>query len=464
MNEPQTQPRTTLGKARTVYLVDGLRTPFLKARGVPGPFTAADLAVGAGRALLVRQPFPPDAIDEAILGCVSPGPEEANVARVVSLRLGCGERTPAWTVQRNCGSGLQAIDCAAAAIASGRSDLVLAGGTEAMSHAPVLFGRAFVELLGRWSQARTLVSRGRLIARFRPRDLTPTIGLLEGLTDPIVGLSMGQTAEQLAWRFRIGRAVMDAYAAESHRRLGAARKRGALAAEIATLFDRDGQAYEQDDGHRPDTDLERLGRLQPVFDRPTGSVTAGNSAQVTDGAALLLLASESAVERHRLPVLARVVDSQWAALDPAEMGLGPVHALAPLLARHGLAAASLDHIEINEAFAAQVLACLSAWQDPAYRRDRLGLGESLDRAPDPIDPARLNPDGGAIAIGHPVGASGARLVLHLALALRERGAGRGVASLCVGGGQGGAMLIERDPGPTGSGSSPGTAMDERGAP
>jgi acetyl-CoA C-acetyltransferase len=252
---------------------------------------------------------------------------------------------------------------------------------------------------------------------------------------------------------------MDAYAVESHRRLGEARQRGALAAEIATLFDRDGRAYEQDDGYRPDTDPERLARLRPVFDRPTGAVTAGNSAQVTDGAALLLLASEPAVERHGLPVLARVLDTQWAALDLAEMGLGPVHALAPLLARHRLAAADLDHIEINEAFAAQVLACLAAWEDPAYRRDALGLDEAPDRATDPIDPGRLNPDGGAIAIGHPVGASGARLVLHLALALRKRGAGRGVASLCVGGGQGGAMLIERDRDPTGTGPTPDGATD-----
>ncbi len=451
MTATQTQPRGAGGQARTVYLVDGLRTPFLKARGTPGPFSAADLAVGAGRALLVRQPFPPDAIDEAIVGCVAPAPEESNIARVVSLRLGCGERTPAWTVQRNCGSGLQAVDCAAAAIASGRADLVLAGGTEAMSHAPVLFGRAMVEWLGRWTQARTLVSRGRLIASFRPRDLTPVIGLLKGLTDPVAGLSMGQTAEQLAWRLRISRAAMDAYAAESHRRLGEARARGALAAEIATLFDRNGRSYDSDDGYRADTDPDKLARLRPVFDRPTGSVTAGNSAQVTDGAAMLLLASRAAVERHGLPVLARVVDTQWAALDPAEMGLGPVHALAPLLARHGLAAADLDRIEINEAFAAQVLACVAAWEDPQYRRDRLGLKDAPDRALDPIDPGRLNPDGGAIAIGHPVGASGARLVLHLALSLKDLGEGRGVASLCVGGGQGGAVLLERDrecgPGP-----------------
>lgn len=434
-------------QARPVYLVDGCRTPFLKARGAPGPFTAADLAVAAGRALLTRQPTALDAIDEVILGCVIPAPEEANVARVVTLRLGCGERTPAWTVQRNCGSGLQAIDSAAAAIAAGRADLVLAGGTEAMSHAPVLFSRALVEWLGQWSRKRGgFIAQGRLLTRLRPRDLAPVIGLLKGLTDPVVGLSMGQTAEQLAWRLHIDRPAMDRYALQSHRRTGAAQSGGVFAHEIAPLFDAEGRVYPADDGYRPDADLDRLADLHPVFDRPTGAVTAGNSAQVSDGAALLLLASEAAIERHGLPVLARVVDSQWAALDPAEMGLGPIHALAPLLARQGLRMADLDHLEINEAFAAQVLACVAAWQDPAYRLDQPGpaqQGREPGGAVDPIPLERLNPDGGAIAIGHPVGASGARLVLHLALALEARGLRRGVASLCVGGGQGGAMLIER---------------------
>ncbi|MEA3276584.1 MAG: acetyl-CoA C-acetyltransferase [Pseudomonadota bacterium] len=424
---------------RPVYLVDGRRTPFIKARAAPGPFTASDLAVAAGRPLLTRQPFPPEALDEVIIGCVSPGPEEANIARIAALRLGCGERVPAWTVQRNCASGMQAVDSAAADIASGRADLVLAGGTEAMSHHPVLFSRAMVQWLGRWSRAHGFGARGRLLAKLRPAHLTPVIALLKGLTDPIVGLTMGQTAEQLAWRFGIDRESMDRFALRSHQRLGAARDGGVFDEEIVPVFDREGAIYDGDDGYRADSDLEKLGRLKPVFDRPTGAVTAGNSAQITDGAAMLLLASQEAVERHGLQVLARVRDSQWAALNPTEMGLGPVHAAAPLAARNGLSAGAVDFWEINEAFAAQVLSCLAAWSDENYRRDTLRLAGTAA----PIPEERLNPDGGAISIGHPVGASGARLVLHLALTLKRRSGRTGIASLCVGGGQGGAMLLER---------------------
>lgn len=429
----------TGSKTRPVYLVDGCRTPFLKARGIPGPFSAADLAVGAGRPLLLRQPFPAEAIDEVILGCVVPSAEEMNVARIAALRLGCSERTPAWTVQRNCASGLQALDSAAQSIGAGRADLVLAGGTEAMSHAPVLFGRALVEWLGHWSRARSLTARGRLLAQLRPHDLAPVIGLLKGLTDPIVGLSMGQTAEHLAWRFGIGREAMDKFALRSHQRLGTARSDHVFAAEITPLIAPDGTTYTQDEGYRADSDLEQLGALRPVFDRPTGAVTAGNSAQVTDGAALLLLASEEAVERWGLTVLAQLVDIQWAALDPTEMGLGPVHAMAPLLRRQGLATGDIDIFEINEAFAAQVLACQEVWSDRHYREEVLG-----DEPDQPIPDDALNPEGGAIAIGHPVGASGARLALHLALSLKRRGLGLGVASLCIGGGQGGALLLRAE--------------------
>ena len=250
---------------------------------------------------------------------------------------------------------------------------------------------------------------------------------------------MGQTAEELAWRLRVSREAMDGYALRSHQRLGAARERGDFEREIVPIFDRDGNHYADDDGYRADSSLEKLARLKPVFDRPTGSVTAGNSAQVTDGAAWLILASEDAVERHGLPVLARVHHAHWAALDPAGMGLGPVHAAAPLLVRHGLLEQGVDLWEINEAFAAQVLACLAVWHDPKLLQEELGIAARA--APIPED--NLNPDGGAIAVGHPVGASGARIVLHLALALARHGARTGVAALCIGGGQGGAMLLER---------------------
>jgi acetyl-CoA C-acetyltransferase len=207
---------------------------------------------------------------------------------------------------------------------------------------------------------------------------------------------------------------------------------------LVTIYDTRGRHYDHDDGLRRDSDMAQLGKLKPVFDRPFGQVTAGNSAQVTDGAAWLVLASADAVKRFELPVLGRVVDSQWAGLDPAQMGLGPVHACTPLLERNALSLGDIDYWEINEAFAAQVLACLAAWQDADYCRDELGLAGPLGE----IDGQRLNVDGGGVALGHPVGASGARIVLHLLHVLQRYGARRGMASLCIGGGQGGAMLVE----------------------
>jgi len=423
--------------ARPVYVIDGSRTPFLKAQGRPGPFRASDLAVGAGRPLLARQPFPPERLDEVILGCVSSGPDEANIARVVALRLGCGERVPAWTVQRNCASGMQALDSAAKDIAAGRAELVLAGGAEAMSHHPVLLNPRMVGWLADWNRARGLAARVRQLAALRPYHFQLIIGLLRGLTDPVVGLSMGQTAEQLAWRFHVSREAMDGFALESHRRLAQAQQEQRLE-EIEPQYDRQGRLYESDNGLRADSDMQQLARLRPVFDRPVGQVTAGNSAQVSDGAALLLLASPEAAERLDLPILGRILDSHWAALDPAQMGLGPVHAMAGLLAASRLSSAEIDYWEINEAFAAQVLACLEAWQDPDYMRQEVGVEAGFEAIPQ----ERLNVDGGAISMGHPVGASGARLVLHLLKTLHQRDARRGLASLCIGGGQGGAMLLE----------------------
>lgn len=429
----------TATHSRPVFIVDGARTPCLRARGAPGPFRASDLAVAAGRALLLRQPFAPDALDEVILGCVMPGPDEANIARVVALRLGCGERVPAWTVQRNCASGMQALDSAAHDVAAGRAELVLAGGVEAMSHAPLLWNEAMLHWLAGWRRARDWKRRAAAAAQFRVTFLKPVIGLLRGLTDPVVGLNMGQTAEILAHRFGIDRTTMDQFALQSHQRLAKAQDDGVLE-EIEALYDSSGAFYAEDDGLRRDTDLEKLGRLPPAFDRTDGLVTAGNSAQITDGAAWLLLASEEAVQRHGFTPLGRILDSQWAGLDPAQMGLGPVYAMAPLLDRHGLGSEDIDFWEINEAFAAQVLACLKAWTDPAFMAD--ALGREVPFAP--IPQARLNVDGGGISLGHPVGASGARIVLHLLQVLRHRAARLGVASLCIGGGQGGAMLLERE--------------------
>lgn len=423
-------------EAAPVFIVDGARTPFLRSRNTPGPFSASDLATACGSALLARQRFAPDEIDEVILGCASPSPDEVNIGRVVALRMGCGAAVPGWTVMRNCASGMQALDSAMVNIQAGRSDLVLAGGADALSRAPLLFSEAMVRWLSGWYAAKSVSAKLALLRHLRPGHLAPVLGIVKGLTDPVVGLTMGQTAENLAHRFGIDRAQMDAYAVRSHQRVVAAQAAGHFE-EITPLIGRDGSVYESDDGVRPDSSTEKLARLRPVFDRRYGNVTAGNSSQITDGAAWLVLASAAAVERHALEPVARIVDSQWAGLAPELMGLGPVHAATPILARHGLGLGDLDAWEINEAFAAQVIACLCAWQDDGYCREHLGLAGALGA----LGHARLNVDGGAIAQGHPVGASGARIVLHLLAVLRRQGGGRGMAAICIGGGQGGAMLV-----------------------
>lgn len=423
---------------RKVYVIDGSRTPFLKASGQPGPLTGADLALAAARPLLKRQPFEPSDLDEVILGCVMPRADETNIARIVSLRLGCGEDVPAWTVQRNCASAMQAIDSAATNISIGRSDLVLAGGCEAMSHAPVLFNSTMVSWLGHWQKARSLKAKLKALSTLRPTHFSPDIGLLKGLTDPTVNLSMGQTAEILAYHFDIEREQMDQFALSSHQKLAEAINNKHLS-EIEPIISREGFVFEQDTGLRKDSSIEQLAKLKAVFDK-NGLVTAGNSAQITDGAACLILASEEAVQYHDLPVLGQIVDTHWAGLDPAKMGLGPAYAVPPLLLRHQLAIHDIDYWEINEAFASQVLACLAAWQSEDFCRDELNLTAAFGS----LDTARLNVDGGAIALGHPVGATGARLVLHLLQVLKRNDAKLGVATLCIGGGQGGAMLLSRE--------------------
>lgn len=424
--------------SRPVYIVDGARTPFLKARGKPGPFTPVDLAVQCGRPLLARQPFAPEAIELVILGCVNVIQDEMNPARVAALRLGLGEQTVAFTVQINCGSGMQSIDTAYRYIRDGSHQMILAGGAEALSHAPLVYRQEATEWFGELARAKSPVAKMKALSEVRPNFFSPVIGLERGLTDPITALNMGQTAEVLAHRFHIDRASADAYAVDSHKRLAAAQASGALKGEVMPAFDREGGVHEADDGVRPDSSLAKLAKLSPVFEPPFGKVTAGNSSQITDGASWVLLASETAIEAHGLTPLARIVDSEWAALDPAIMGLGPVLASTPLAQRHGLAVGDIDLWELNEAFAAQVLACLAAWQDDEFCREVLGYDAAFGR----IDRDRLNVDGGAISLGHPVGTSGNRIVLHLAKALKARNLRRGIATECIGGGLGGAMLLE----------------------
>lgn len=423
---------------KPVYIVDGARTPFLKARTGPGPFTPVDLAVQCGRPLLARQKIDANVYDLVILGCVNVVADEMNPARVAALRLGMGEDMVAFTVQINCGSGMQSIDTAYRYIRDGSADLVLAGGTEALSHAPLVLRQEAVEWYAGMARAKGALDRVSKLADLKADYFKPVVGLERGLTDPITSLNMGQTAEILAHRFDISREQADRYAMESHHRLAKAQDEGWLDDEVEPMFDRDGKAYEKDDGVRPDSDMESLAKLSPAFEKPHGKVTPGNSSQITDGASWVILASEDAVERHDLDPVAVIRDSEWAALDPSVMGLAPVLCSTRMMNRNGLTRSSIDLWEINEAFAAQVLACLSAWEDESFCREVLDLEEPFGR----IDRDSLNVDGGAIALGHPVGTSGNRIVLHLVRAMGRKDKKTGIATECIGGGQGGAMLLE----------------------
>lgn len=426
-------------KNRPVYIIDGARTPFIKARGGPGPFTPVDLAVQCGRPLLLRQPIPLQDFDQVMLGCVNVISEEMNPARIAALRLGMGESMTAFTVQINCGSGMQSIDTAYKYIRSGASELILAGGTEALSHAPLLFRREAVKWFASLARSRSIVEKFKTIAQFKYNYLKPVIGLKHGLTDPVVSMNMGQTAEKLAYLFNISREQADQYAVTSHLRLSRAQQEGFLDNEVEPLFSDDGRAFELDDGVRSDSSMEKLAGLSPAFEPPYGKVTPGNSSQITDGASWVILASEEAVTKYKLTPKAVIRDSAWAALDPSIMGLGPVLSSTEILKRHQLSLDQIDLWEINEAFAAQVLACLKAWETPAFCRRILCLDDAMGS----LDQSRLNVDGGAISMGHPVGTSGNRIVLHLVNALHRLDKKQGIATECIGGGQGGAMLIEK---------------------
>lgn len=393
--------------------------------------------MAAGQQLALRQGKAMDAVEEVILGCGAPTSEAPNTARVAALRMGLGEHVPAYSVQRNCGSGMQSLDNACQQIALGRNEVILAGGTDALSHAPLELTEDTAAWLGKLRKAKGAGERLSVAAEFRPAMAQPVVSLEKGLTDDVVKLGMGETAEVLAHEWGVTREEADAYAAQSHHRLARAQRKGWLEREVQPVFSRDGEVYDHDDGVRPDTDEAQLAQLKAAFEKPHGQVTPGNSSQVTDGACWTLLASEQAAEKLGVEPLGYIDDVEWAALDPKRMGLGPVLSATPILKRRKLTLDDLALWEINEAFAAQVLACLAAWEDEAFCRDHLGLDEPLGR----IDADRLNIDGGAVAVGHPVGASGTRIVLHALYALNRTNGKRAIATECIGGGQGGAMLL-----------------------
>jgi acetyl-CoA C-acetyltransferase/acetyl-CoA acyltransferase len=422
----------------TGWILAGVRTPFAKAGSALRKTPSYELGRIAVAEVIARADIDPARIDEVVLGhCAMPA-EAANSARVVALRAGVPEPVPAVTVHRNCASGMESVANACHRIGSGDAKLVLAGGMESMSLIPLQFPFEYSDFLEGVMRAKTPFARLSAFARFRPRMLTPRIALAEGLTDYVCGLNMGQTAEVLAREFRIPRERQDAFALRSHQRALAARER--LREEIVPVYPAPGYAPVPDDvGPREGQTLEALAKLKPYFDRRNGTVTVGNSCQVTDGAVALLVGDEETANGWSMPPLGRVRSFAFAGLDPGRMGLGPVFAMARALAKAQLSLTEIEVFEINEAFAAQVLACQEAVQSEKFARAELGMDRALGEIPE----ERLNVNGGAIALGHPVGASGARLLLTTLHEMRRRGARLGLAALCVGGGQGAAFVLER---------------------
>ena len=422
-----------------LVIVEGVRTPFCKASTELASLGADELGRIAVTALLTRTGLDPALVDEVIFGCVAQPMDAANVARVIALRAGIPESVPASTIQRNCASGCEAVTIAHEKMLAGRGSIFIVGGTESMSNIPLLFKQSTAAKFNRLSRAKSLARRLQSLAGFRPSDFQPRVGLLLGLQDPVCGLNMGETAELLAREFRLTREEQDAFALASNQRAIASRDK--LMNEICPVFlASKSLAVTQDNGPRDNQSREALAKLRPVFDRRTGTVTAGNASQVTDGAVALLVMSESRAAQLGFTPLGVLTGYAYAGCDPSRMGLGPAFAIARAETQTGLSLADADLIELNEAFAVQTLAVLKCVQSDQFARKFLGRECSLGEIP----LEKLNVYGGSIALGHPVGATGARLILTSLRELQRRKARRALVTLCVGGGQGAALWLERN--------------------
>jgi len=423
-----------------VAIVTGARTPFAKMGTALRSVHVTDLAKRAMQETLYRADWSFDRLDEVILGNVVMPHDAVNPARVSALWAGIPHNVPALTVQRNCASGMEAVAEAAARIRSGQGRAFLAGGAESMSTVPLLFPAQAMEPMSRLARARSVFQKAAAVATLRPRHFRPVVALECGLTDPVTGLIMGKTAEILAQEWNISRRQQDEFALLSHQRAAAAARDGVFKDEIAPFFASEKNApVTEDVGPRASQTMEALAKLKPIFDRRDGTVTVGNSCQVTDGAAAMLITDGELARSSGHEVLGYIRGYAYVGLDPARMGLGPVFAINQLLAQHDLQLSEIGLLEINEAFAAQVLACVKAMGSPAFARQHLNRQTAVGE----VDMDRLNVNGGAIALGHPVGATGARLVLTLLLEMKRRNVNLGIAALCVGGGQGAAILLER---------------------
>ncbi len=448
-----------MSQDRDVVIVDGTRTPFAKAGTKLKEIHPSELGRVALKELLDRTNIDGQLVDEVIIGNVGNPSDAVNISRVIALRAGLPLGVSAHSVHRNCASAMESIAEGFDKIKAGSADVVVAGGTESMSTYPLMMGDAFVKNFERLSTARSLGQQLGALGGLLRSDLKqvvdlmttgpmqstpfkPRIAVVEGLTDPFVGINMGQTAEILAKEFNITRQEQDAFALRSHQLAVAAQKSKRLSEEITPVFlpPKYKEFVAEDVGPRAEQTMEQLAKLKPFFDRQYGSITVGNACPITDGAAMVLMMSRAKAKELGYKPIVSVRSYAFAGLQPERMGLGPVYASPKALKRAGLSLKDMGLIELNEAFAAQVLACVKAAGSREFAKEKLGLDQALGE----IDLDKLNVNGGAIALGHPVGATGTRLVLTLMREMQKRNVEFGLATLCIGGGQGGAVVLQRE--------------------
>ncbi len=443
--------------SRDVVLVEGVRTPFAKAGTKLKKVHPAELGKVALKQLIAQTNLDVNLVDEVIIGNTGNPADAVNISRVVALNAGVPMKTSAYTVHRNCASAMESISNGYEKIKSGTMDVVLAGGTEVMSQMPTLPPKKIQDIFEKlfaakgpkqalpllWSLFKADVKQIKALLSGNMKDeYFPVISVMQGLTDPFVGINMGQTAEILAKEWALSREEQDRFALRSHQLASKAINEGRMKEEMTPVYlaPEYKEVIAEDIGPRDNQTMEALAKLKPFFDKATGTITAGNSCPITDGAAMVLLMSREKAETLGYKPLAIVRSYGFAGLEPERMGLGPVHSTPVALRRAGLSMKDIGLVELNEAFAAQVMACQKAFDSDKFAQEKLGLPSKVGEIRDEI----LNVNGGAIALGHPVGATGTRIVLTLAKEMKRRGTQFGLATLCIGGGQGGAMILENE--------------------
>lgn len=433
---------------REVAIVDGVRTPFAKAGDALAPMRAQDLGQVAFRELCERLEIGDGygskarvKVEEFVLGNVGSPVDASNVARVVAMNAGLHKNIPAYTVNRNCASGMEAISQAYMRIATGNADVMLVGGAESMSNLPLLFNKKMTKLFANLMRAKTPGQKLGVLSSFRLPFLSPIIAVQEALKDPFCGLNMGQTADLLAREFNITREEQDAFAVDSHRKAMDAQEAGRFREEIVPISvpPQFKQVVQDDIGPRRGLTVEKMAKFAPYFDRVNGTVTVANACPITDGAVAIAMMSVDCARANGYKILGKVRAIAAAGLEPERMGLGPAYASNKVLKQLGMRMSDMDYVEVNEAFSAQVIAVQRAAASKKWAEEKLGQSEAVGE----IDPAKLNVNGGAVALGHPVGASGARITLTALKQLKRSGKQFALASLCIGGGQGQAVIVER---------------------